>query len=548
MANVVEQGSTGNQVIDGVLGDTKWGASALTFAFPALASDFGYGGEPNTGFAAFTQVQADAVRDIFEHISSVTGLTFAEVDGVSADLRLASTSLTNTAWAYGPSAAVESGDAWFNGAGVFATPTPGTYAFLVMMHEIGHLMGLEHAHNPSGYGALPADYDSMEYSIMTYRSYVGASTNGFKNGATSFATTLMAADIVALQAMYGANYETNSGDTVYRWNSATGELSIDGVGQGRPAGNTIFMTVWDGSGNDTYDLSNYRTALTIDLNPGAFSTFSTRQLADLGSDGVHFARGNVANAFLFEGNLQSLIENAIGGSRNDQITGNSADNVLAGRAGSDTLMGGEGDDILIGGAGADILNGGSGFDTVSYAAAGRGVSVSLSGAGRSGEASGDTYSAIEAVIGTRFTDTLTGDAFANRLDGGAGRDTIVGGAGDDVISGGLGLDSLTGGEGSDTFHFASAAEGPDTIQDFESGRDVLRFEVLGLGGGLDVGQIGSSHLVMGLAATSFEGQFIFDSVSSKLWFDADGMGSGSATVIARLIGVNALTENDFLIV
>ena len=83
-------------------------------------------------------------------------------------------------------------------------------------------------------------------------------------------------DIAALQEMYGANYTTNGGDTVYKWSATTGEMSINGVGQGAPAGNKIFMTIWDGGGNDTYDFSNYATNLTVNLSPAAGRPFRQR--------------------------------------------------------------------------------------------------------------------------------------------------------------------------------------------------------------------------------------------------------------------------------
>ena len=105
---------------------------------------------------------------------------------------------------------------------------------------------------------------------MSYRSYIGASaTSGYTNGANSYPQTLMMYDIAALQEMYGANYKTKAGNTVYKWSPTTGEMSINGVGQGAPAGNKIFMTMWDGGGRDTYDFSNYTTNLTVNLSPAA---------------------------------------------------------------------------------------------------------------------------------------------------------------------------------------------------------------------------------------------------------------------------------------
>src|SRR4029079_12016567 len=136
---------------------------------------------------------------------------------------------------------------------------------------------------------------------------------------------LMMYDIAALQTLYGANYSSNSGDTVYTWSATTGQEFINGVGQGRLAGNKIFMTVWDGGGGDTYDFSNYTANLIVNLQPGAWTTLGAdnAQLAILGGI-AHKATGNIANALLFGDNTASLIENAVGGTGNDTLTGNQA--------------------------------------------------------------------------------------------------------------------------------------------------------------------------------------------------------------------------------
>ena len=56
-------------------------------------------------------------------------------------------------------------------------------------------------------------------------------------------------DIAALQTMYGANYNTHSENSTYQWSPNTGEMFINGVGQGAPLANKVFMTLWDGGGN-----------------------------------------------------------------------------------------------------------------------------------------------------------------------------------------------------------------------------------------------------------------------------------------------------------
>ena len=177
-----------------------------------------------------------------------------------------------------------------------------------------------------------------------------APLTGYANEAYGYAQTYMANDILALQTLYGANFSTQSGNTVYSWNPATGQEFINGVGQPAPGGgaggsaNRVFMTVWDGGGNDTYDLSNYSTAVSINLNPGASSITSTTQLAYLGSG--HYAQGNVFNAYLYNNDARSYIDNAIGGAGNDTLVGNPIGNTLAGGAGNDRITGGGGNDFI----------------------------------------------------------------------------------------------------------------------------------------------------------------------------------------------------------
>ena len=345
---------TGNVYVDGVLSGDKWAVSSLTFSFPTDPSYYGsnYGsGEPNNNFKAFTAVQQSAVRLVLQNYASVANVTFTEVTETStqhADLRLAESDTPGTAWAYYPTTAAIGGDAWFNNSTHwYDDPVKGSYGWLTIMHEFGHTMGLKHPHEVSGaFGTVPVDHDSLEYSVMSYRSYVGAPVNGYlTNEFWSYPQSLMMLDIAALQAEYGANFATNGGNTVYSWDPNSGQMFINGAGQGAPGANRIFLTIWDGGGQDTYDFSNYSTNLNVNLQPGAWTTASSAQLADLGNG--HTAAGNIANALLYQGNPASLIENAIGGSGNDTIVGNAANNKLTGGHGNDTLDGSTGTDTAV---------------------------------------------------------------------------------------------------------------------------------------------------------------------------------------------------------
>ena len=213
-------------------------------------------------------------------------------------------------------------------------------------------------------------------------------------------------DIAALQYLYGADFETNSTDTVYSFDPQSGQVFLDNdflYAKGDALGDTIFMTIWDGGGIDTYDLTYYTTDSSIDLAPGGWSIFSEAQLANLG-DGYK-ARGNVFNALQYLEDPRSLIENVTAGAGNDDIRGNAARNTLNGNYGDDTLFGADGNDRLIGGSGADHLRGGEGadfldggagaYDTVEYSDATTSVSVNLgTNTVSGGIATGDRISGI----------------------------------------------------------------------------------------------------------------------------------------------------------
>jgi Ca2+-binding RTX toxin-like protein len=62
--------------------------------------------------------------------------------------------------------------------------------------------------------------------------------------------------------------------------------------------------------------------------------------------------------------IEADVENLMGGSGNDALSGNEADNTLRGGGGDDTLDGRGGADIVNGNDGADVLHGGDGNDTL----------------------------------------------------------------------------------------------------------------------------------------------------------------------------------------
>jgi serralysin len=454
MAQVHPVAPTGNPGVDGLLSGLKWAVTSLSFGFPSSGEAYGvsYGeGENQNGFAPLSAIQQSAIQSILNQYASVASLTFALQTGAgaqTADLRFGETAGTSTAHAYLPTSLAEGGDVWLNPT-KYDAPTRGGYAYLTLMHEIGHALGLKHPHEAEGpFGVMPASYDEMEQTMMSYRSYSGAPLTGYVNETWGFAQTLMAGDIAAIQAMYGANYATRSGDTTYSWSPATGEMFVNGVGQGAPGGNRILATIWDGGGTDTYDFGNYSGGVTADLRPGSWSRTAQSQLARLHHNGSQVAAGNIANALLYQGDQRSLIENAFGGSGADTLIGNLANNVLRGLAGADALYGGGGNDALLGDEGNDRLWGQDGDDR---------------------------------LYGWFGDDVLWGDAGDDELRGEQDNDVLWGGAGQDLLWGWTGNDALLGDDGHDTLW---GQDGDDRLYGWfgddilwgEAGNDELRGE------------------------------------------------------------------------
>jgi len=177
------------------------------------------------------------------------------------------------------------------------------------------------------------------------------------------------------------------------------------------------------------------------------------------------------------------------------------------------------------------LNGGNGIDTVSYKQDSTAVAVNLSMVKQDTGGSGvDTIKYVENLEGSLFSDTLSGDAGNNKISGLDG---------DDRIRGGAGNDDLTGGTGADTFVFeATSTNGLDVIRGFQSGVDSLEFHASDgyTSSTLETNSNGIAH--------SAGAEFVFDTHTFKLYYDADGADSLYGSVLLANFNPSSVASSD----
>ena len=464
----------------------------------------------------------------------------------------------------------EQGQGWYP-AGLL----PGGYAFLTILHEVGHGLGLAHPQDNGGTsGIFPGvtsayddfgDYD-LNQGVFTVMTYNDGWLTEFPNHSPllgdetyGYSATPMALDIAAIQALYGANTTYANGNDSYALPSANGS-------------GTLWACIWDTGGDDTITATGSDLDYTIDLRPA--------ELTGAHAGGYVSYTGSVVGGFTIANGVE--IENAFGGSGDDTITGNDARNTLLGGlgndslsgggandtlrggGGNDSLRGGGGDDVLDGGGGGDVIDGGAGRDTVSYESATRSVRVDLQNTQfMYGDAVGDTFISIEVFRTGDTVDQLRGDAGGNvfytgglsdRLYGRAGNDTLFGEGGADAFYGGLGADTMTGGSGAGRrdryiyFNIAESGVGAgkrDIITDFVAGED--RIEISRFDADTTQGFKQAFTFVGSAGLSGTAGELGYRHLGGNTIVQADVDGDGVADFEIQLTGIMTLTENDFLI-
>jgi serralysin len=579
--------------------ETWRGKSVISYAIPTTAPTLSSYEAP--GFKTMTPGQVAFARLAFELWDDLIAPSLTETTSNSANITFAYSSKTQGGGTYtqGYTGALSGKDHLITAERIWMNSTwsshdtdadmyYGGYGLITFIHEIGHSLGLSH---PGTYDAgnggtitytANAEYaqDTRQYSVMSYfDADEGDPTVDHygSDGRWKYAQTPLVDDILAIQAKYGADTTTRTGNTVYGFGSNAGRDVYNFAVNKDP-----IIAIWDAGGTDTLDVSGYTTNQKISLVAGTFSD-------------VGYMTRNVAIAF------GATIENAVGGAGADTLIGNDVANRLTGGKGADTLTGaggadtfvfhsGDGRDVItdfhvgvdhietsgyagytLSQVGADTLVTFSSADTILLksvqASTVTAASFAMNGAVSPppvspppvspppvspppvspppvsppptatgvydhtyvGDANGNTLTGTalkDLIQGLAGNDLLSGLAGADRLEGGAGVDRLAGGDGDDVLQGGTGADIISLGTGADTILFARG-DGADSVFEFS----------LGTGDRIHV----SGYTSYTLQAAGADTRIVFSSTDSILLKSvAPAQVNGSAIVFTSASGEAAL--------
>ncbi|PID62777.1 MAG: hypothetical protein CR974_03275 [Gammaproteobacteria bacterium] len=547
------------------------GTKTITYDF-ASAKEGDRHEDGLTGNADFSTTNKTVVRDALATISQYIDVKFEETSSLrSSDMDFYLTTMNDP---FVPENGFTAGYAYFGGDVFLSANVYGDNKFSgslgslqendgvrTVLHEVMHTLGSDHPFkNAEGdmANAVKLGKNTDESVGATIMSYEDSQDFVDKDDLRIF-------DLAFLQYRYGVNPNSRAGNDTYGFGHFDQTTTDGGV------------YIWDGNGVDTFDASQEKNGVYVNLTPGARSyngtigsgqEFSTVEALEnskfaikkeLYSDGHDYFKAiseydtvqyvdekyihkSMEKSYEFVDNQVMIgfgtqIENLKGSQFDDTLVGNKAGNVIYGGGGNDTINAGEGNDYLDGGKGQDTLTGGMGDDVYVVDSAqdkvieegGQGTDTILSAVS---DYTLNSY--VENIVLLEGATNATGNAANNQLLGNNRDNVLVGAGGDDLLNGGCGSDTLTGGAGLDTFQFSDLLDGSvDTITDFSLADDKIAL---------------AKDVFAGLTTSNVLDYIHYDKTSGALSYDSDAGGSAEAVHFATLTTGLDLEQSHFTFV